>query len=121
VGGQSLVRLTFYDPDFNEVGKFDLRSGLIGDSKRHVEKYSLAKQTPLVMRITFEAGASSYKLSLGGNVSVEQPANPPVTSGEVLRLPKTGILTIKMRDGSVRSINLAEIQDAKIETESPHN
>jgi hypothetical protein len=76
------------------------------------------------MGLTFEAGASIYKVSLGGKVSVGQPVNPPVTSGpvtstEVLRLPKAGVLTINMRDGSVRTINLAEVQDAKIETESP--
>jgi hypothetical protein len=119
VDSQSLVRLTFYDQAFHEVGKFERQSGLNGESKRHVERYSFPKQTPLVMRVTFGNGASKYKVGLGGDVSIEKTANPPATSTEVLRLPKTGVLTIKMRDGSVRTINLAEIQDARIEAESP--
>jgi len=118
---ESLVRLTFYDQEFHEVGNFERQSGLNGESKRRIEKYNFPKETPLVMRLTFETGASSYKISLGGNVLVEQPANPPVTPGEALRLPKTGVLTIKMRDGSIRTINLAEVQDARIEAESPKN
>ena len=123
---ESLVRLTLYDQNFNEVGKFSSQSGLTGENKRHVEKYNFSKETPLVMRLTFETGVSIYKVSLGGEVSVGQPANLPVTSSsatssEVLRLPKAGILTIKMRDGSVRTINLAEVQDARIETKSPQH
>jgi len=118
---ESLVRLTFYDQEFHEVGNVERQSGLNGESKRHIEKYNFPKETPLVMRLTFETGASSYKVSLGGNVLVEQPANPPVTPGEALRLPKAGVLTIKMRDGSIRTINLAEVQDARIEAESPKN
>jgi hypothetical protein len=70
------------------------------------------------MRVTFENGASKYKVGLGGDVSVEQSANPPGTSSEVLRLPKTGVLTIRMRDGSVRTINLTDVQDARVETET---
>src|SRR5688572_2018336 len=116
---QSLVRLTFYDQDFHEVGTFGRQSGLNGENKRHIERYNFAKQTPLVMRLTFQAGASKYRVGLGGDVTVEQPANPPVASSEVLPLPKAGVLTIKMRDGSVRTVNLAEIQDARVETESP--
>jgi hypothetical protein len=119
VDSLSLVRLTFYDQDFHEVGKVDRQSGLNGESKRQVEKYNLPKQTSLVMRVTFEAGASKYKVSLGGSISVEEPENPSVASSEVLRLPKAGVLTIKMRDGSVQTVNLAEIQDARIETKSP--
>jgi hypothetical protein len=116
---ESLVRLTFYDQDSNEVGMFERQSGLNGESNRHIERYNFAKQTPLVMRLTFENGASNYKVSLGGNMSAGQSANSSVTSSEVLPLPKAGILTIRMRDGSVRTINLADIQDATIETESP--
>ena len=119
VDSLSLVRLTFYDQDSREVGKFERQSGLNGESKRHVERYNFPNETPLVMRITFGNGASKYKVGLGGDVSIEKTANPPATSTEVLRLPKTGVLTIKMRDGSVRTVNLAEIQDARIETESP--
>ena len=113
-----------YSSFSNEVGKFDGQSGLTGENKRRVEKYHFPKETPLVMRLTFETGASAYKVSLGGQVSVAEQANPPtpsaaVPSSEVLRLPKSGVLTIKMRDGSVRTINLSEIQAARIETQSP--
>lgn len=118
VDRESLVRLTFYDPDSHEVGKFDRQSGLNGESKRRVERYSFPKETPLVMRVTFENGASKYKVGFGGDVSVEQTTNPPVTSGQVLQLPKTGVLTIKMRDGSVHTINLTDVQDARVETET---
>jgi len=114
VDRESLVRLTFYDQDFHEVGKFQRKSGLNGESKRQIEKYNFSKETLLVMRVTFEPGASKYKVRLGGSVSVEEPASPPVPSGEVLKLPKVGILTIKMRDGSVRTINLSEVQEANI-------
>ena len=119
VDSLSLVRLTFYDQDFQEVGKFDRQSGLNGENKRQVEKFNLSKETPLVMRVTFEAGASKYKVSLSGAASTGKPAEPAVTSSEALRLPKSGVLTIKMRDGSVRTIDLADIQDATVETESP--
>jgi len=115
----SLVRLTFYDRDFQEVGKFDRQSGLTGERKRRVERLNFPKQTPLVMRVTFDAGASKYKVALAGEVSAGQPANSPVTSGEVLQLPKAGVLTIKMRDGSVHTINLPDVQDSRIQTESP--
>jgi hypothetical protein len=118
VDRESLVRLTFYDQDSHEVGKFDRQSGLNGESKRQVERYSLPKETPLVMRVTFENGASKYKVGLSGNVSVEQPTSPSVTSGEVLQLPRTGVLTIKMRDGSVRTINLTDVQDARVEPQT---
>ena len=120
---ESLVRLTFLDQDSHEVGKFHRQSGLNGDNKRQVEKYNLTKQTSLVMRVTFEAGASKYKVGLSGDVSLEQPDGPVDTSapGELLKLPKTGVLTIKMRDGSVRTINLADIQDARIEKEAPRH
>jgi hypothetical protein len=30
-------------------------------------------------------------------------------------LPKAGILTIKMRDGSVHTVNLSEVQEARID------
>ena len=135
---ESLVRLTFYDQNSNEVWKFDGQSGLTGESKRRVEKFTFPKEVPLVMRLTFETGSSAYKVSLGGRVAITQgtgpagsgptsasaaPASaPPATaapSGEVLRLPKSGVLTIKMRDGSVRTIDLSDIQDARIQTESP--
>ena len=118
VDSLSLVRLTFYDQNSREVGNLDRQSGLNGESRRRVERYNFPNQTPLVMRVTFDAGASKYKVSLGGDVSLEQAESTPVTSSEVLRLPKAGVLTLKMRDGSVRTINLAEIQDARIETES---
>jgi hypothetical protein len=118
---ESLVRLTFYDQDFHQVGEFDRQSGLNGESKRQVERYNFPKETPLVMRLTFETGASKYRISLGGDVSVGTPANPSTASSEVLQLPKAGILTIKMRDGSVHTVNLAEVQDARIETEAPKN
>jgi hypothetical protein len=121
VDAGSLVRLAFYDQEFHEVGEFDRQSGLNGENRSRVEKYNFPKQTPLVMRLTFESGSSIYKVSLGGSISVGQTTNPRVTSSEVLRLPKAGVLTIKMRDGSVRTVNLAEIQDARIETESPQN
>jgi hypothetical protein len=122
VDSLSLVRLTFYDQDFQEVGKFDRQSGLNGENKRQVQKYNFPKQTPLVMRLTFEAGASKYKVSLGGGaIAAAQPESPPVTSSEALQLPKAGVLTIKMRDGSVRTINLADIQDATIHTAPPKN
>ena len=119
VDSLSLVRLTFYEQDFQEVGKVDRQSGLNGENKRQIGKFNLSKETPLVMRLTFEAGASKYKVSLSGPVSAGKPAEPAGTSSEALRLPKTGVLNIKMRDGSVRTINLADIQDARIETESP--
>jgi hypothetical protein len=116
---ESLVRLTFYDQDFHEVGKFDRQSGLNGESKRHVEKYNFAKETPLVMRLTFETGASKYRISLGGDIAVGKPSSPSSASNEVFQLPKAGVLTVKMRDGSIHTINLPDVQDAKIETESP--
>lgn len=116
---ESLVRLTFYDQEFHEVGQIERQSGLNGEKKRHVERYNFPKPTPLVMRLTFETGASKYKVGLGGEVSVERPPNPAVPSAETLRLPKAGVLTIKMRDGSVQTIDLKEIQDAKIDTEPP--
>ena len=119
VDSLSLVRLTFYDRDFQEVGKFDRQSGLTGERRRRVERLNFPKQTPLVMRVTFDAGASKYKVVLGGEISAGQPANSPALSGEVLQLPKAGVLTIKMRDGSVHTINLPEVQDARIQTESP--
>jgi len=119
VDSLSLVRLTFYDKEFHEVGKFARQSGLNGERKRQVERYTFPKETPLVMRVTFDAGASAYKVVLGGDVSVGEPPIPPVASSQVLQLPKTGVLTIKMRDGSVRTINLAEIQDARVETQTP--
>src|SRR6187549_2088474 len=73
---ESLVRLTFFDQDSHEVGKFHRQSGLNGDNKRQVEKYNLTKQTSLVMRVTFEAGASKYKVGLSGDVSLEHPDGP---------------------------------------------
>ena len=117
VDSLSLVRLTFYNQDFHEVGTLDRQSGLNGENKRQVEKLNLSNETPLVMRLTFEAGASKYKVSLSGAISAGKSKDPAVTSSEALRLPKAGVLTIKMRDGSVRTIDLADIQDARIETE----
>ena len=121
VDSLSLVRLTFYDQDFHEVGTIERQSGLNGENKRQVEKLNLSKETSLVMRLTFDAGASKYKVGLSGAISAGKPADAAVTSSEVLRLPKAGVLTIKLRDGSVRTINLADVQDARIETESPKN
>src|SRR5688572_11808357 len=55
VDSLSLVRLTFYEQDFQEVGKVDRQSGLNGENKRQIGKFNLSKETPLVMRLTFEA------------------------------------------------------------------
>ena len=116
---ESLVRLTFYDQDSREVGKVERQSGLNGERRRHVEKYTFTKQTPLVMRVTFDNGASKYKVDLGGEVSLGQPAKTSAASGDVFQLPKDGVLTIRMRDGSVHTINLPEVQDSRIEAGSP--
>jgi hypothetical protein len=112
-GGYARVVVELFDEDSHPVASVNVLS--IGPSNREVKRYKIAKRMPVLMRTTFDAGSGKYRVRLGGDVSFEQVTSPASERSDALHLPKTGILTITMRDGSIHTINLAEIRGVRID------
>jgi len=64
--------------------------------------------------LTVDFAASKYAVRLGGNVRFGA-SEPAVRATDAVQLPKTGNLVIRMRDGSVHTINLADVQSVKLQ------
>lgn len=84
-------------------------------SKREVSSFSLSKRQTVVMKLASTGSYNgSYLIRLDGAVNFESAdaSSSKNTTGDfpVDCLPKSGILSFVMRDGTVKEINLNQIQ-----------
>lgn len=108
------VWIELYDQNSNRIDSFYKQSGNSGEKERLVKRYNIAKRMPVLMRMKFGGeDAGAYTVRLGG-ISLGQAGGAATQPASAIDLPKTGTLTIRMRDGSVHTIDLSAIQDAKI-------
>jgi hypothetical protein len=116
-GSVSSTGFDLYDEDAKKIaGKYVTASG--GRSEQVVERVNVTRRQPLLLRIVVASimGSGSYRLRLSGVVDSSQDRSSSRDNTDNPEcLPKRGILRVKMKDGSVRRIDLGEAEEITIE------
>jgi hypothetical protein len=108
--GAFTVHFELFDEKLNRVERDYLSS--YGNEEQKILKFTLAKKQQLLLKISteFALGATSgrYRIRLGGAVALGGSAS-------LTCLPKQGTLRIKMKDGSVKEIDLKEVEETTVQ------
>jgi hypothetical protein len=115
--GVNLVAFNLFDNDAREIGSGSVTSHS-GRTEQIVKRFNITRRQRVLLRIIVQAsyGPGQYRVRLDGAVNFGQ--DTPSSRDNIDNpecLPKKGLLRVKMKDGSVRRIDLSEAEEITIE------
>ena len=112
VGNHTSVEYEIFDPDARKIAG-EYVSSQKGGENRRVDRFVLSRKTSFIIRLTpgtvwgkIESG--TFRLRLSGPVDISGASS-------LTCLPKQGTLRIKMKDGSVKEIDLKQADEITIQ------
>jgi hypothetical protein len=128
-GHVNQVHFDLYDEDAKWIAGKTVTAGR-GTSEQVVEHVQITRRQPVLLRIIlsrFYFGPGKYRVHISGAVDFGDHRSGGIGSTDELRaifadpqeclqlLPKTGALRVKMKDGSIKRIDLSQTEEITIE------
>lgn len=112
VGYHTSVAYKIFDQDAREIADGSVDS-VQGGENRRVDRFVLSRKTSFIIRLTpgpiwGKSESGSFRLRLSGPVDVSGASSPTC-------LPKQGTLRVKMKDGSIKEIDLKQADEITIQ------
>ena len=115
--GVNGVAINLFDNDAREIDSGSVMSHS-GRTEQIVKRVNITRRQPVLLRIIVQSsyGPGQFRIRLDGAVNFGQDipsSRDNIDNPECL--PKKGILRVKMKDGSIRRIDLSEAEAITIE------